>query len=135
MIDGNVRHCFGLGQPQVDGDPPPSFCIRLERSPIGNAGTHRTEMKPKRFGANIRSSLARDANALPLVIIGPQHPVATTDAAVARGGGLRHYIQLPMNGTAVASSLKHRRRAYSTPLAGSRPHADAASAFRWPWLP
>src|SRR5277367_5670040 len=110
MVDGQVGDGFGLGEPQVDGDTAPSVRVNAQAAPAEHAAAGGTEMD---FQRRIRLARPRiggarpeDADALVLVVIGPERPVAAAERAVAGRRGARITLEGPVNGTAMAGACE-----------------------------
>lgn len=74
-------------QAKIDRDAAAPGFVDLQRAPGGDAAAVGAEVKAQRVAASISPGLAFDRDALALVVIGPQHAVAT--AGRASPGGQR----------------------------------------------
>src|SRR5262249_13656800 len=129
MIDDDAAYRVRFCKPQVDGDAAAPVVARIACAPIGDASAVEAKMKAELLAsAGVGARRTGNAYAFILVVVGPQRAVAAADRAVAGGGRLRHAVEGPAHGAAVAGAFDH-----------SDPHqrkavipAAAASSWRRP---
>src|SRR4051812_27465966 len=112
MVDRYRGHLCRLRQPQVHGDAPTAFRVVLLRAPEGHATAPRTEMELERLASGEGLRRTRDADAFVLIVVRPQHAVATARGAIAGGRAVRLALECPSNRAAEAGSLDHVRASF-----------------------
>lgn len=84
--NGNSRNSLQGGQAQVDPHGAPRIFAVLQASPIRHAAAARAKMKYDPPSLRVGLSRAGDVNTIPLIVIGPQRPVAMTRRAITDRG-------------------------------------------------
>ena len=71
MVNGDFGNRFGVGQSQIDRDPPASILAWRPRSPIRDASARGAEMKRDRLSPDVRPRRAGNRDAFVCVVISP----------------------------------------------------------------
>lgn len=117
VVDDDAADLVRFGEAEVDGDAAAVVPARSGRPPIGDAAAGRAEMKADAAApAGIDLRRAGDGDRLAFVTIGPQHPIATTDGAVAGGGGLRDALEAPFDRPAMTGPANHLSPPEASPV-------------------
>ncbi len=119
VVDRQVGDRLGIGQAQIHGDAPAALRVRLQSAPVRDAAAAGTEVEAERVAAHVRRRGPRHVDAFAIVVVGPQRAVAATSGTAARGGGLRHWPELPADRSTQARAFDHRSLLVVSPALGA----------------
>jgi hypothetical protein len=108
VIHDDGAHNVGFREAEIDGDTTAIALAGRASTPIGDAATMRTEVKsdcPVTPGVFVRRT--RNPDTFILIVIGPKHPVAATDGAVAGSRGIGDTVKAPADGAAMTGTFDH----------------------------
>jgi hypothetical protein len=107
VIDWYAGDSLWLGQAQIDRHAATTVFVDLLASPERDATTRRTKVKLKLVASDERLSLARDLDALVLIIVCPKYAVPSARRAVACRCTIRPTRKRPPHCSAEARSFDH----------------------------
>jgi hypothetical protein len=117
VIHDHGAHNLRFRESEVDGDTTAIVLAGRAGTPIGDATAIRTKMKfkvPVTPGVCVR--WARNPDTFIFIIIGPKHPVAATDGAVAGSSGIGDTFKAPTDGAAMTGTFDHFGRPFLSSL-------------------
>jgi hypothetical protein len=108
VIHDDGAHNLRFRESEVDGDTTAIVLAGRAGTPIGDATAIRTKMKfkvPVTAGVCVR--WARNPDTFIFIVIGPKHPVAATDGAVAGSSGFGDTFKAPTDRAAMTGTFDH----------------------------
>ena len=108
VIHDDGAHDLRFRESKVDGDPATMVLAGCAGTPIGDATAIWTKMKFKcSLAPGVCVRWARNPDTLIFIVIGPKHPIAATDGAVAGSSGFGDTFKAPPDGAAMTGTFDH----------------------------
>jgi hypothetical protein len=110
VIDGQMRNRSGFGEAQVDGDAPSAVVVEAKATPADDTSAPGAEVDLERRirpVARVDGRRPRNLDSLAFVVVDPQHPIPSTQRAIAGSRRFGHAVEGPPDSLAVAGSCEH----------------------------